>query len=50
MEYMLETKLKRDREVNIDIYVEIGNSDSNKIYPKGLKKGIASILKLRLHS
>ena len=39
VEYMLETKLKRDREVNIDICGEIGNSDSNKIYPKGLKEG-----------
>ena len=39
MEYISETKLKRDREVNIDIYGEIGNSDSNKIYPKGLKEG-----------
>ena len=39
MEYISETKLKRDKEINIDIYGEIGNSDNNKIYPKGLKKG-----------
>jgi hypothetical protein len=30
---------RRDREDNIDIYGENGNSDSNKIYPEGLKKG-----------
>ncbi|KAM4103014.1 hypothetical protein ACJW30_06G047100 [Castanea mollissima] len=30
---------RREREDNIDIYGENGNSDSNKIYPEGLKKG-----------
>jgi hypothetical protein len=30
---------RREREDNIDIYGENGNSDSNKIYPKGVKKG-----------
>ena len=47
MEYMSETKLKRDREVNIDIYGEIGNSDSNKIYPKRLKEGNSISLEAR---
>jgi hypothetical protein len=30
---------RREREDNIDIYGDNGNSDSNKIYPKGVKKG-----------
>ncbi|XP_015898152.2 autophagy-related protein 18f [Ziziphus jujuba] len=30
---------RREREDNIDIYGDSGNSDSNKIYPEGIKKG-----------
>jgi hypothetical protein len=30
---------RREREDNIDIYGEKGNSDNNKIYPKEVKKG-----------
>ncbi|KAJ4832445.1 hypothetical protein Tsubulata_017108 [Turnera subulata] len=30
---------RRDREDNLDIYGENGNSDSNKIYPEGIRRG-----------
>ncbi|KAI5605666.1 hypothetical protein POPTR_001G417000v4 [Populus trichocarpa] len=30
---------RRDREDNVDIYGDNGNSDSNKIHPEGIKKG-----------